>query len=99
MIKYCERCNGEMKKYDKVKRMYKEKNGCKKYIKVQRYRCVNCAHIYRDLPDMLVPFKHYKKDIIEKVLDEIITPDTIGYEDYPCDMTKERWIKKYKYED
>ena len=96
MVKYCEKCNNLMKKYDKVNRLYKSEDGEKKFIKIQRYYCPNCRHIDRDLPDNLMPYKHCDKNIIKDVVSGKITPDTIGYEDYPCEMTMERWIKKYK---
>lgn len=95
MVKHCERCNFIMKKYDKVKRMYKSKEGEQKYVKIQRYRCPNCKHIVRSLPKYLLPYKHYEKNIIENVVSGIITPDVIGYEDFPCEMTMERWIDIY----
>lgn len=93
MVKYCEKCGNSMKKYDKVTRTYKTKEGVKKYIKIQRYYCPNCGKIVRSLPNFLLPYKHYTKDIIENVKSGTITPDTIGYEDYPCEMTMERWSK------
>ena len=43
------------------------------------------------MPKNILPFKHYEKDIIEGVTEGWITSDTLGYEDYPCEMTMKRW--------
>jgi hypothetical protein len=43
------------------------------------------------LPDYLFPYKQYEREVIIGVMDGYITPETIGYEDYPCEMTMKRW--------
>lgn len=50
-----------------------------------------CGHYKRDLPTYLVPFKHYTKDVIEKVKSGEVSSKDILYEDYPCEMTMLRW--------
>ncbi len=59
--------------------------------KVRRLRCKICGELHRELPNFLVPYKQYEMDIIRGVLNGDITCDSIGYEDYPCEMTMIRW--------
>lgn len=43
------------------------------------------------LPDMLVPYKHYKEETVSGVLDGIISPDDEDSENYPSEQTMSRW--------
>lgn len=88
----CPHCKSRLYKYDKVKRLLKSTNGRKQFLKIQRYRCPKCGKIHRNLPDCLFPYKHYNSEIIIGVIDGLITCETLGYEDYPCEMTMKRWI-------
>lgn len=90
----CKHCGGSMKPYDRVKRVLKIKGGHKHHIWIKRYRCSNCGKIHRMLPDYILPYKQYDAEIIKGVLEGLITTDTLGYEDYPCDKTMERWIDR-----
>lgn len=88
----CPNCGGELKHYDSVQRLLKTKNGVKRRVKIRRLRCVECKKIHRELPESVLPYKHYESEIIKGVQEGIITPETIGFEDYPCSMTMIRWI-------
>lgn len=87
----CPNCGGKLKYYDSVKRMIKTRRGVKDYIKIRRLKCRRCERIHRELPRNVKPYKHYESDIIEGVQEGFITPDTIGFEDYPCETTMYRW--------
>ena len=87
----CSKCGGDLKYYDSVLRVVRTKNRGTKKIKVRRLRCVKCEHLCRELPDYIFPYKQYEAEIIRGVLEGFITPETIGYEDYPCEMTMIRW--------
>lgn len=87
----CPNCGGETKHYDCVDRIIKTKAGTKNIIRIRRSRCTKCKKIFRNMPRNLLPHKHYDADIIKGVIEGIITSDTIGYEDYPCEMTMIRW--------
>ncbi len=39
------------------------------------------------------PHKHYASEVIENVVDEVVTPDDEITEDYPCVATIDRWKK------
>lgn len=90
-VSKCPECGGELRYYDTVKRMVKIEGGEKVYFTLRRFRCLNCRKVHRELPDYIVPYKQYAADIINGVIAGSITPDTIGFEDYPCEMTMNRW--------
>lgn len=43
------------------------------------------------LPDFLSPYKHYSEETISVVLDDVVTSEDKGFEDYPSEMTMLRW--------
>lgn len=90
----CPKCGGILKYYDKVNRLVRQKGGCKSDVKIKRFKCAECKHILRDLPNYIYPFKHYEAAIIDGVLEGLITPETIGFEDYPCELTMLRWTRE-----
>ena len=59
--------------------------------KVERRYCPECRIVRRRLTNDLYPYIHYSGYIVDDVLSGRVTPDTIGYEDYPCEMTMMRW--------
>lgn len=82
-----------MKKYDKVKRLVRTKKGEKYDITVQRYYCKSCKRYVRDIPEDILPYKRYERELIEGVKEGLITADTLGFEDYPCEKQMKRWKK------
>lgn len=95
MISYnelnCPKCGRELKYYDKVKRIVRTRYGHSFSIKIRRLKCLGCGCIHREIPNDIVPYKHYEYEIILGVLEGLITSDTLGFEDYPCEMTMNRW--------
>jgi len=87
----CPKCGGQLKYYDSVKRIVRAKYGHKKKVDIKRFRCCKCHSIHRELPDFIFPYKQYEADIIIGVIEGLITCDTLGFEDYPCEMTMIRW--------
>ena len=90
----CPLCGGDLKYYDKVRRIVRTKARNTKRIKLRRLRCINCNSLHRVLPEFIFPYKQYESEIILGVVEGLITPDTLGYEDYPCEATMNRWIKQ-----
>lgn len=90
-VSLCPDCGGELKYYDSVPRMVRTRGRISNYTKIRRLRCSNCGKVHREIPDYIFPYKQYEAEIIRGVLEEFITPETIGYEDYPCEMTMIRW--------
>lgn len=87
----CSDCRVPLKYYDSVLRIIRTKGRKTRQIKIQRFRCSHCGCIHRNLPDDVFPYKQYEAEIIRGVLEGFITPETIGYEDYPCETTMIRW--------
>lgn len=87
----CRKCNVKMSHRDYVKRLIRIDYGRKQWIIIERFICPVCNTVHRNLPDNVLPFKHYTKNIVEGVLDGTITPDILGYEDYPTENTMKRW--------
>ena len=87
----CPKCGGILKYYDSTRRMLRSKYGRKNYILIQRLRCTKCGSVHRELPNDILPYKHYDSEIIQGVIDGTITTDTFGFEDYPCEVTMKRW--------
>ena len=52
-----------------VKRHYRTEDGKKHWIRIRRLRCKVCGKIHRQLPDTILPYKHYQAQVIEDVLD------------------------------
>jgi hypothetical protein len=88
----CPECKGNLHYYDTVKRIVRTKKGKTKWVKIHRQRCVSCHRVHRELPDYIFPYKHYELDIIQGVVEGWITPETLGYEDYPCEAIMQHWI-------
>lgn len=89
----CPKCGSILKHYDSVYRVVKSKYGEKRKVRVSRLKCPTCKTIDRQLPDYILPYKQYEVDIILGVLEGIITCETLGYEDYLCELTMNRWRK------
>ena len=93
----CPKCNGDLKYYDSVQRIVRTKARSTKKIKLWRLRCLDCGALHRELPEFIFPYKQYEAEVIIGVLEEFITAETIGYEDYPCEMTMIRWLAQKSY--
>jgi nitrate/TMAO reductase-like tetraheme cytochrome c subunit len=91
VVYFCINCHGLLKYYDSVKQILRTKNRKTTWVILPRFRCEKCHSIYRVLPDYILPYKQYEKEIIVGVIDGLISSDTLGYEDYPCEMTMTRW--------
>ena len=88
----CPKCGKELTYYDTVRRVVKTKGGAKRRVYIKRLRCGQCKAYHRELPEFIFPYKHYEAEIIQGVIDGIITPDTFEYEDYPCEATMKHWV-------
>lgn len=90
---FCPKCGGDLKFYDIVTRFIKSKYGVQSRIKIRRLRCIKCKAVHREIPDGVMAYKQYESEMIQGVVEGIITSDTLGFEDYPCELTMKRWIK------
>lgn len=69
--------------------MWKQGDGQRRFLKIDVARCPDCKKRHRVLPDFLTPYKHYDSEVIEDVLDGVIS-EADGL-DHPCEITMQRW--------
>ena len=91
----CPDCGEKIKKYDKVFRTVRTKRGEKQRIEIRRLYCKKCKKVHRLMPDDILPYKRYEREVIEGVQEGLITQDILGYEDYPSAKQMERWKKMH----
>lgn len=89
----CPKCGGKTINYGRVKRVVRTKSRETRIIFVQRVKCQVCGRVSRVLPDSIVPYKQYEKEVITGVQEGLIDSGILGFEDYPCEMTMRRWKK------
>ena len=89
----CPECQSPLCRRDRKLRVYKEEGGKKSWFAINRLKCTNeeCRRLHHELPDCMFPYKHYGTEIIEDVVDEVVGPDDLGIEDYPCEGTMKHW--------
>lgn len=93
-IPTCPKCGGQLKRYDRVERIVRTKGRKTQKILLRRLRCEECGAIHRELPELIFPYKQYEAEIVIGVLEGFITCETLGFEDYPCEMTMLRWLSQ-----
>ena len=89
----CPFCQGNLCYRDSRPRIRKKEGGRKEQLMIRRVRGSNCHSYHNELPDCLVPYKHYETEVISGVLDKIITPEDLDSEDYPSFGTMFRWFQ------
>lgn len=89
----CPFCQENLRYRDSRPRIRKKEGGRKEQLMIRRFRCSNCHSYHNELPDCLVPYKHYETEVISGVLDKIITPEDLDSEDYPSFGTMLRWFQ------
>lgn len=88
----CPECRGHLCYRDSRLRIRKKEGGSAEYLVIRRFRCEDCGRYHNELPDCLVPYKHYEAEVVSGVLDGVVSPDDLDSEDFPCAMTMFRWI-------
>ena len=80
----CPACGSPLCRRDKKRRVHKEAGGTKRWFIINRLKCKNpkCGKLHNELPDGIVPYKHYGREIIEDVVDDVIDSDALGTESY-----------------
>lgn len=63
----CPCCISPLKVIGSRKRVWIQSSGERSYLQIRRMRCQLCRKIHHELPDVLVPFKHYDAECIEAV--------------------------------
>lgn len=62
-------------------------------LRIRRFYCSKCDAYHNELPDCLVPYKHYDAEVISGVLDGIVCEKDLDSEDFPSTSTMRRWIQ------
>lgn len=91
-VPLCPSCGGNLSYRDARMRIRRKEGGRTDHLIIRRFRCEECGHYHNELPDCLLPYKHYESEVVTGVLDGVVTPDDQDSEDYPCFMTMLRWI-------
>ena len=89
----CPICRGSLHYRDSRLRIRRKEGGVKEHLILRRFRCSSCHSDQTELPDCLVPYKHYEAEVISGVLDEVVRPEDLDSEDYPSFSTMRRWIQ------
>ncbi len=58
---------------------------------IRRLRCEHCHSYHNELPDCLLPYKHYEAEVVSGVIDGYVSSNDSESEDYPCEETMRRW--------
>ncbi|NLY04544.1 DUF6431 domain-containing protein [Candidatus Sordicultor fermentans] len=67
---HCPYCQGELKPYDRRKRVLLDHNGKRWVFSLRRLRCQKCKRMHIELPDIFIPYKRYSAAVIESVIEE-----------------------------
>ena len=88
----CPKCGQELEYCDTVRRIVRTKGRVTYKAYIRRLRCTGCGRLHRELPESIFPYKQYEAEVIRGVLEGLITSDTLGYENYPCEATMRAWV-------
>ncbi|MCM1579175.1 MAG: DUF6431 domain-containing protein [Ruminococcus sp.] len=91
----CPACGVTLKYYDSVRRTVLTKGRQRYCIALKRFRCPVCRKIHRCIGNDIFPFKHYEAEVIRGVIEGLITPDILGFEDFPHEATMARWMSEF----
>ncbi|MDD6547663.1 MULTISPECIES: DUF6431 domain-containing protein [Lachnospiraceae] len=89
----CPVCRARLVYRDRKPRILKSEGGSRQWLMIRRFRCSGCGRYHNELPDCLVPYKHYEAEAISGVIDGVVTSDDLDSEDYPCVYTMLLWIR------
>ncbi|MCC6095614.1 DUF6431 domain-containing protein [Eubacterium sp. F2] len=88
----CPFCGGELVYRDRRRRIMRGYSEEVDFLMVRRLKCVSCRHLHVELPDCVTPYKQFKTEIIENVVDGISTINDSTTCAAPCERTMKRWI-------
>ena len=65
---FCPCCGNKLKVSGSRQRKYADISGTEHAIIIRRLKCIACKKTHHELPDILVPYKHYDSESIESVI-------------------------------
>ena len=89
----CPVCGGTLKYRDTRLRIREKEGGVKEYLMIRRPRGMGCHRNNKEVPDCLVPHKHYETEGVSRVPHGIRTTADGGSEDSPSLLTMLRWLQ------
>lgn len=92
----CPCCGGQLRYRDSRLRIRKHEGGDRDFLSIRRFRCTACESYHNELPDVLLPYKHYEAEVISGVIDGIVTPHDQDSEDYPSISTMLHWLRWFQ---
>lgn len=92
----CPVCGGTLKYRDSRLRIRRKEGGQKEHLMIRRLHCIECHRYHNELPDCLVPHKHYEAEIISGVIDGVVTSEDKDSEDFPSWQTMLRWLQWFR---
>ena len=95
-VRVCPKCGGDLKYYDTIRRKVLSKRRVCTKLYIRRFQCLGCGALHNEIPEVIFPYKHYEAEIIRGVQEGLITSNTLGFEDYPCESTMRSWISRKK---
>ena len=66
----CPDCDSPLKAVGSRKRIIRRSDGERHTLIIRRLKCGKCGCLHHELPDIIVPYKRYDAETIEKVLSE-----------------------------
>ena len=66
----CPCCGGRLNVIGSRRRKYITSLSISKVLVIRRLICVDCKRIHHELPDILVPYKRYASEAIERVVED-----------------------------
>lgn len=64
----CPICGGKLRVRDSKKRRVINQSGDKEFYRLRRLKCKDCGTMHTEIPDCIVPYKHYAAEVIEAEL-------------------------------
>lgn len=65
---HCPDCGGELKIRDSRRRHVILAENDVRDFSLRRLKCLQCGSLHLEIPDLIVPHKHYSRDVIENAL-------------------------------
>lgn len=97
-IVLCSQCTGRLNLHGAYRRHCRDETGKRNYGWVAQGHCAMCVCYPSILPDFIMPYKHYKADVIESVISEYESGRIVEHLDgCAADVsTMRRWIRQFK---
>ena len=67
----CPLCGGNLRVRDSKKRCVINQAGDIDMYRLRRLKCKNCGKLHTEIPDCIVPYKHYAAEVVESELLEL----------------------------